>query len=175
MSNNKLLSVGSVMPEVVPVGAHRERTNKRTPCLRYHKELGSKLCSHDDVLDGLGEGWVDHPGKLRRLPGHEKLYDAYIAGEPKKVITGEEFLVVTDEVKQQRTKDEADANVLKLKNENAIKQAAVYAASLIHQCPSCELKFDTKQKLYFHKLKAHKEVKPVINVNPILAEEPKPL
>jgi hypothetical protein len=48
--------------------------NKRTPAWRFHKDFPDKLCKTDAELDKAdAEGWVDHPGKARRLPGHEKM------------------------------------------------------------------------------------------------------
>lgn len=76
-SKNNLLGSGVPEQDIVPL--HRERTQKKTPCWRFHKDYPDKLVKFDDELEALEKqgGWVDEPGKARRLPGHEKIYDEY--------------------------------------------------------------------------------------------------
>ena len=75
-SKNRLL--GSGVPEQESVIKHIEPTHLRTPVWRFHRDFPDKLCKTDIELDKLdNEGWLDHPGKARLLPGHEKVWEAY--------------------------------------------------------------------------------------------------
>lgn len=154
---NNLLLTNNVKRETTPVVLHRVRTNKLTPCWRYHKELGSKLLKYDDELDWLGDGWVDHPGKLSRLPGHEKLYD--ITNNPvyaKQKVSELTYLVKTNEEIEQQSKDAEDAAALKLKTEAAVRDKEIRANPIVHACPDCEQKFDNPRRLHMHRVGKHK-------------------
>jgi hypothetical protein len=72
-SQNRLL--GMTYPDIPPIGEDIP-SNSRVPAWRYHKDCPKgKLVKRDDELDTLdAEGWVDHPGKLSKLPGLEQFY-----------------------------------------------------------------------------------------------------
>lgn len=75
VSQNNLLGSGKVYVEE-PV----EKKTNRVPCLMYHKDLSpmGKVVKNEFELDALIDaGWVDHRGKIFRLPGFEKLYDEF--------------------------------------------------------------------------------------------------
>jgi len=69
--------LGSGVPEKKLVTGHIEPTHLKTPAWRFHKDFPEgKLCKTDKELDQLdAEGWLDHPGKVRLLPGHEKVWE----------------------------------------------------------------------------------------------------
>ena len=71
-SNNKLL--GSNWPEKEAETV--KEVQQRAPAWRYHKDCpAGKVVKTDVELDKLdAEGWVDHPGKVRLLIGHEDLF-----------------------------------------------------------------------------------------------------
>jgi hypothetical protein len=73
-SNNQLL--GSGKPEAV-VEVLLE-LQKNTPALRFHITCPEGiLVKTDKQLDELDKsGWKDHPGKVRLLKGHEKIWEA---------------------------------------------------------------------------------------------------
>jgi hypothetical protein len=110
VSQNQLL--GSGVPEQKPITKHIEPTNLKAPAWRFHPECGDRLCKTDAELDKLdAEGWVDHPGKARRLPGHEKTYDAYHAPREDKPT---EIQII-----KEKTEDEIRADILKAESDKA--------------------------------------------------------
>jgi len=113
VSQNRLL--GSGIPEGEPIAEHIEPTYLRAPAWRFHKDFPDKLCKTDAELDKLdAEGWLDHPGKVRLLPGHEKVWEAY----QKSLETGK-----TDEVKEEilidsvKSEDQIRADALKAESD----------------------------------------------------------
>ncbi|QGH73448.1 MAG: optineurin-like protein [Podoviridae sp. cty5g4] len=136
------------------------RTQKHTPCWRYHTQHGAKLLSYDDELEKLGDGWVDHPGKLKKLPGHEKLYETYINPiVAKKVLLESGFLIKTDEEKQQEERDAEDALALKLKNEENERAKIARETPVVYSCPLCDAKFSKERQLHMHKITKHRDKK----------------
>jgi len=113
-SQNRLL--GSGIPEQGLVDKHIEPVNLRAPAWRFHKDHPEgKLCKTDAELDKLdAEGWLDHPGKVRLLPGHEKVWEAY-----QKSLE----VVKADEVKEEvvvelvKTEDQIRADDLKAESD----------------------------------------------------------
>ena len=74
-SQNSLLGSGKqeeTLKEVVQMSG-------RVPVLMYNEShMDGILVKDDKKLDEfIKEGWLDHPGKVKRLKGHEKVYDAY--------------------------------------------------------------------------------------------------
>ena len=113
VSQNRLL--GSGIPEGEPIAEHIEPTYLRAPAWRFHKDFPDKLCKTDAELDKLdAEGWLDHPGKVRLLPGHEKVWEAY----QKSLEVGK-----VDEVKEDvvvepvKTEDQIRADALKAESD----------------------------------------------------------
>lgn len=113
-SQNVLL--GSGIPEQKPIAKHIEPTHLRAPAWRFHKDFPQgKICKTDAELDKAdAEGWLDHPGKVRLLPGHEKVWEAY-----QKSLE----VVKTDEVKEEvvvemvKTEDQIRADALKAESD----------------------------------------------------------
>jgi len=114
MSSQNVL-LGSGTPEQKPIIKHVESTNLRAPRWRFHKDFPDRLCKTDAELDKLdAEGWLDHPGKVRLLPGHEKVWEAY-----------QKSLEVAkaDEVKEEvviepvKTEDQIRADILKAESD----------------------------------------------------------
>ncbi len=73
-SNNELLRFGKSqsneeVKKDIPVST-------RVPVWRYHTSCpGGIVVKEEKELDRLDkEGWVDHPGKVSILPGHEHLW-----------------------------------------------------------------------------------------------------
>jgi hypothetical protein len=76
-SNNRLL--GSTRLEVKE--EVRESVSTRVPVWRYHEScLKGIVVKTEKELNRLDkEGWVDHPGKIALLPGHEKLFEGDVS------------------------------------------------------------------------------------------------
>lgn len=116
MPQNVLLGSG-IIPEPVLKG-HINVVNLRTPAWRFHKDFPEgKICKTDAELDQLDtEGWLDHPGKVRLLPGHEKVWEAQ-----KLLETGE--VGKPDEVKEEvvveyvKSEDAIKADILKAESD----------------------------------------------------------
>jgi hypothetical protein len=74
-SQNNLLGSGKPNEEIKKV----VKMSKRIPVLMYHEScMGGQLVKDEKVLDKLiALGWLDHPGKVKRLKGHEKVFDEY--------------------------------------------------------------------------------------------------
>jgi hypothetical protein len=56
---------------------------RRAPAWRFHEScIDGKVVLTDEELDRLdGMGWKDHPGKVRLLPGHEKVWEEEMSAE----------------------------------------------------------------------------------------------
>jgi hypothetical protein len=78
-SNNQLL--GSGKPEVVVEAPLASQ--EKTPAWRFHITCPEGiLVKTDKQLDELDKAdWKDHPGKVRLLPGHEKIWETEQAKE----------------------------------------------------------------------------------------------
>jgi len=114
MSSQNIL-LGSGIPEPKPIAEHIEPTNLKAPAWRFHKDFPNRLCKTDAELDKLdAEGWLDHPGKVRLLPGHEKVWEAY-----QKTLE----VVKTNEVKEEvvvelvKSEDQIKADALKAESD----------------------------------------------------------
>lgn len=87
-SKNRLLGSG------IEYGEEEKKTIAAfdVPCFMYSESnLSGILVKTTAQLKTLKEqGYVDHPGKCARLPGHEKLYDEFHK-EPEKKETEEEL------------------------------------------------------------------------------------
>lgn len=70
-SNNNLLGSGKPVVEV-----KESVVTSVLPKWMYHKDFPEgKIVRTEDELEELEvTGWEDHPGKVRLLPGHEKLF-----------------------------------------------------------------------------------------------------
>ena len=173
-SQNRLL--GSGVPEENPIAKHVEPTNLKAPAWRFHKDFPEgRLCKTDVDLDKLdAEGWLDHPGKVRLLPGHEKVWEAY-----------QKSLEVakTDEVKEEvvvesvKTEDQIRADALKAESDRIeakrledeqkaeAKRLADYEASKNppgpRLCTLCGKEFTSLKALNMHGIAAHRNRKQV--------------
>jgi len=76
-SKNKLL--GSGLPDKVEEEKEISKlpdVKHTVPCFMYSKDCPEgKIFKIQSDLDALGPEWKDHPGKVRLLPGHEKLFE----------------------------------------------------------------------------------------------------
>lgn len=72
-SDNRLLGSGKSNE----VTKEEILTQKKAPAWRYHSICKTgKVVKTDKELKELDDaGWVDHPGKVSRLPGFEHLYE----------------------------------------------------------------------------------------------------
>lgn len=112
-SQNVLL--GSGVQEEKPITEHIETTHLRTPAWRFHKDFPNRLCKTDAELDKLdAEGWLDHPGKVRLLPGHEKVWEAYQKSLEVGKVSEVKEEVVVEAVK---TEDQIRADALKAESD----------------------------------------------------------
>jgi len=71
-SDNQLLGSGK------PAGTVEERVVSRQPIAwRFHKDCPQgKLVYTKEELEKLDKAdWKDHPGKVQKLPGHEKVWE----------------------------------------------------------------------------------------------------
>lgn len=73
-SKNKLLGSGKIEEEVPEI---KEVPQVKAPAWRYHESCPEgKIFKTDEALVKADQdGWVDHPGKVRKLAGHEHLFD----------------------------------------------------------------------------------------------------
>jgi hypothetical protein len=83
-SKNKLL--GSGLPEKVEEVVETivpSDVKHTVPCFMYSKNCPEgKVFKIQADLDALGPEWKDHPGKVRLLPGHEKLFEGEEEDDP---------------------------------------------------------------------------------------------
>lgn len=109
MPQNILLAPG-VKQEERPIIEEEVPVNVRAPAWRFHRDFPDRLCKTDAELDQLdAEGWVDKPGKARRLPGHEKMFDQYNA------VKEEKFPEIVEP--REKTEDEIKAEILKAESD----------------------------------------------------------
>ena len=81
-SKNQLLSPGKLIEEKLESAiVELEETDfgkrPKIPAWRFHKNcIEGKLCKTEPDLAKCKDedGWKDHPGKIKKLPGHEDLY-----------------------------------------------------------------------------------------------------
>jgi|SRR3989338_6041702 len=175
-SQNILLSPGGNTPQ--PIVEHKEPEHKRTPVWRYHKDCPQgKVINYDDELDKANAtGWVDHPGKVTRLPGLEKIYDdfhvppptpagdclfkkndSYIFKENLKIPT-----VLTTEQLENAKKAEAlkiASDLVEKKRLEEYEKAKNPLPPAEYQCLICPKKFLSLRALKMHGLGAHRKVK----------------
>jgi hypothetical protein len=167
-SQNILLNPGVPMESKPSV--HTEPSHERTPAWRFHPDFPNRLCKTDAELDRLdAEGWVDHPGKARRLTGHEKLWEAYQASLAKKDVVE---TVVEAPVDLPKTEDQLRADALKAESdrieakrlkdekEKEEKRLADYEASKNppgpRLCTLCGKEFDSIKALNMHGIAVHR-------------------
>jgi hypothetical protein len=77
-SKNKLLSSGSLIEEKLKVVKPDEVKDSllETPILLHHSSKPCVVVKKRKELEALlKEGYADHPGKVRKLPGWEHLYE----------------------------------------------------------------------------------------------------
>lgn len=75
-SRNKLLGSGKIEEEVekeVPL-----KVFVKAPAWRYHADCPKgKIFKTDETLaEADANGWKDHPAKVQRLPGFEKMFES---------------------------------------------------------------------------------------------------
>lgn len=162
-SQNILL--GSGLPQIPQIPGHKERTQNKTPVFRYHKDCpGGKVINYDDELEKLGQGWVDHPGKIRRLPGHEKLYDDF--NKINKPIE-KPTVVSEDAIKAEMLKAESD------KYEKKRLEDLEKLSKPSHVCLVCGKVFKSERALNMHGIGAHRNKKDLTKDETNLIEEEK--
>jgi len=71
--------LGSGIPPVPFVDVHPTGIHLRSPAWRYHQNCpdGMILKTDEEVDQADADGWLDHPGKVRLLEGHEKIWEDY--------------------------------------------------------------------------------------------------
>jgi len=139
-SENILLGSG-----IVPIEEHKAVVNKRAPAWRFHISCPEgKVCKTDAELDQADkEGWVDHPGKVRLLPGHEKVWEAY-----QKSIGAIKSAEIVSE-----TKNEIDLEA----ERKAYEEAKVPKG--LSLCTLCGKTFSSEKALNMHGIAVHRERK----------------
>jgi DNA repair exonuclease SbcCD ATPase subunit len=156
-SKNSLLGSGMHEPTPAPFG--HGLINVRAPAWRFHTTLcpKGKIVQFDAELDKLdAEGWVDHIGKTKRLPGLERIWDNYQASLKQ---AEEETPVPVVPVERILTEDEITANELKAESDRleAKRLADLEKAQAgPPKCPICSKEFDTERAMLAHKRLAHK-------------------
>lgn len=154
-SQNRLL--GSGISENIPNIGHDLPPNYRAPAWRYHAELCPKgrIAKTDAELDKLdAEGWVDHIGKTARLPGLEKIWDAY---QTKLVVPVASVPVV--EVVLEPTEDQIKADALKAESDKVEAKRIADLERAIAGPPKCDVcgkEFETQKGVDTHKRFVHK-------------------
>lgn len=166
-SQNTLL--GSGLPAQPIAEGHKEREQKKTPCFCYHKDCPQgRLVKYDDELEKLDkEGWVDHPAKVLRLPGHEKKYDDFVKLKEKlscnkqiideipkvesmkspDAIRAEELKAASDLIEKKRQEEEK--NKLEFGNGETPGPACT--------CLICGKTFESMRQLNMHGIGAHRD------------------
>lgn len=173
-SQNVLL--GSGIPVLQPI-AHKERNQKRTPAWRYHKDCPKgTLIRYDEELDKVdAAGWVDHPGKVARLPGLEKIYDDFHNKPPSTSSSDKtlkecspqvfnENLKITPVLTSEQLEDMRKAEALKAASDLVEKKRMeeyekAQNPPAEYQCLVCPKKFPTIKALNMHGLGAHRNKK----------------
>lgn len=171
-SENVLLGSGIIYAP--PSGGHDPVVNKRAPAWRFHADYPEgKVCKTDRELDQAdAEGWLDHPGKVRSLPGHEKVWEAQQASERAKAEPpppqGEvaEPIKTDDQIRADILKAESDkveAKRLKDEQKTEAKRLAEYEEAKVpvgdHLCTLCGKTFKTEKALNMHGIGAHRNKK----------------
>lgn len=180
-SQNILLGAG--LSEIQPIVEHKKREQQRTPAWRYHKDCPSgKLIKYDDELDEAdANNWVDHPGKVTRLPGFEKMYDNFhdISSITKKenmsinqvnsncptVKINDGHATLTSEQIEEAKKADAlkkASDLIEQKRLEKDEKAKNLSSPIEYQCPICPKKFPTIRALNMHGLGAHTNKKDTI-------------
>lgn len=171
MSSNELL--GSGLSREISISNHKEIEHKRTPTFRYHKDcIHGKLVKYDEELEVLEkQGWVDHPGKACRLPGHEKIYDEFQEKQNKRLIITEIPVKVTEvkaEIQIYKSPDSIKADKLKADSdliekerlEKELKSNLVFGDGLNPgppcTCLICGKVFESLKQLNMHGIGAHR-------------------
>lgn len=168
-SQNVLLSRSSLRNEEQFKGNPiPEATNKKTPVWRYHKDCpqGKVFKRDDDLAKAEAEGgWVDHPGKITRLVGHEKTFDLYneTGGRGDNTVEILEIKFREPEVINPedaiRAKELKEASDLIEKNRlEAEEKAKNPPKPEVFECehPGCGKKFLKAKALRMHTMAAHK-------------------
>lgn len=157
-SKNSLLGSGIHEPTPAPFG--HGLINVRAPAWRFHATLCPKgrIVQFDAELDKLdAEGWVDHIGKTKRLPGLEKIWDNYQASlkhveeEIASPVIPVEIVLTEDAIKANELKAESDRIEAKRIADLEKEQAGPPT------CDLCGKEFDTEKAMGAHKRLAHKE------------------
>ena len=159
VSQNILL--GSGVPEPKP-SVHIEPKHERTPAWRFHRDFPEgKLCKTDEELDQADAGgWLDHPGKVRLLPGHEKVW------EVQKLLEADS----PDEIKEEgmvepvKSEDAIKADILKAESDKIeAKRLKEYEEAKNPQgprlCTLCGKEFKSIRALNMHGIATHKNKK----------------
>jgi len=167
-SENILL--GSGVPEQKPINKHIEPTNLRSPAWRYHRDFPEgKLCKTDEEVDKANaDGWLDHPGKVRLLPGHEKVWEAQKKLEAGKTDEVQEEILTAEPIKSE---DAIRADILKTESDKFEAKRLEVEAKLLSNyeeaksppgprlCTLCGKEFSSLRALNMHGIGAHKNKK----------------
>ena len=99
-SNNQLLGSGINYVALARTVPRQDEVQKLTPAWRYHKDCPQGLVVKTDAaLEKLdADGWVDHPGKVSPLPGHEDLFEGKTKKTKSKKVEKEEEVEEVEEV-----------------------------------------------------------------------------
>ena len=76
VSKNKLLGSGVDYESLAKQLPRNDEVQKIAPAWRFHKTCPEgRVIKTDKAIKELDKaGWVDHPGKVRKLPGHENMF-----------------------------------------------------------------------------------------------------
>jgi hypothetical protein len=99
-SKNQLVGSGKVYTEEEV--KEEVKVFKKAPMWLYSKEcVEGRVIKTDEEIDKLlAAGWKDHPGKVVKLPGFEKLYE------------GEELVKITPVVEPVEVEEDIDISTL---------------------------------------------------------------
>ena len=158
-SQNKLLGSGEVFND--GKSDHTHETGTRKLAWRYHETCreGRLLKTQEAIDEADANGWVDTPGKIFKLPGHERVYEDYQAYLKKKAEPPKPPELTPEQIEEARIADELKAanDAAEEKRLDDIKKALEPPERFI--CDICDKEFTgerAKQALRMHKMSAHK-------------------
>ena len=157
-SHNILLGSGPVTEEPKVESHHGG-----TPAIawRYHESCpeGRLLKTAEDIAKYDALGWVNTPGKIFLLPGHEQVYADYQASLVKKTEAAPPSENAVPELTPEQIEDARKADELLKANQDLEAKrlkGLEPAERFICDVEGCGKEFEKAQGLRMHKMSAHK-------------------
>ena len=166
--------LGSGLPIIPDVEGYKPPVNQRAPAWRYHRDLPEgKVCKTDEELDQAdADGWLDHPGKVRLLIGHEKVWEAQKKLEADKIDEVQEKILTAEPIKSEDTiradilkieSDKVEAKRLedekKVEEKRLVEYKEAKSPPGPRLCTLCGKEFSSLRALNMHGIGAHKNKK----------------